>query len=136
MPSFRSLRSSLKAVAAGATFAVLLAACGGGGNQSPAASPGGSPAGSPAGGAGLQISANGLKFDKSELQAPANTAFKIAFENKEAVPHNVAIPSKQFVGEVFSGPGTRTYDVPSLPAGSYEYICSVHPDMKGTLVVK
>ncbi len=28
-----------------------------------------------------------------------------------------------------------TYSVPALAAGSYVFICDIHPDMKGTLTV-
>ena len=41
-----------------------------------------------------------------------------------------------FRGEVFPGPAKKTYDVPPLQAGSYGFICSVHPTMAGTLTVQ
>jgi plastocyanin len=31
---------------------------------------------------------------------------------------------------------TVTYSVPALTAGSYPFICEVHPDMKGTIVAE
>jgi plastocyanin len=31
---------------------------------------------------------------------------------------------------------TRTYDVPALAAGTYEFVCTVHPNMRGTLTVE
>ncbi|MFM2194015.1 MAG: Cupredoxin-like domain, partial [Chloroflexota bacterium] len=31
---------------------------------------------------------------------------------------------------------TRTYNVPALDAGTYAFICTVHPNMAGTLTVK
>ena len=40
-----------------------------------------------------------------------------------------------FKGEIITGPAQITYDVPALPAGTYTYICSVHPNMTGTLTV-
>jgi plastocyanin len=37
----------------------------------------------------------------------------------------------------FTGPEKRTYAVPALKAGSYTFVCQVHPStMKGTLEVK
>jgi plastocyanin len=37
----------------------------------------------------------------------------------------------------FQGPDKRSYAVPALKAGSYTYICQVHPStMTGTLEVK
>lgn len=93
------------------------------------------------GGAVLTIGAEGIAFDKDTLEAPADQAFQIAFENRDAgVPHNVEIRDSNgaslFKGEIFNGVDTRTYDVPALPAGTYTFICTVHPNMIGTLTVK
>jgi plastocyanin len=114
----------------------------------PSAAPSGSPAASPAASGGatgtvLEITAAGIAFDKADLTAPAGVAFQIKFTNNDAgIPHNVAIhkdsPSGEVVwqGEIFNGTDTRTYDVPALPAGTYGFTCTVHPNMTGTLTVK
>src|SRR5512146_265834 len=113
----------------------------------PSAAPGASgqpaPSGGQASGPTLQVSAANIAFEQASLEAPANTPFAIEFENKDAgVPHNVAIhkdsPSGQevFKGDIFNGPDKRTYSVPALPAGTYAFVCSVHPNMSGTLTVK
>ena len=39
-------------------------------------------------------------------------------------------------GEIFNGVETRTYDVPALPAGTYGFVCTVHPNMTGTLTAR
>ena len=85
----------------------------------------------------------GVAYDKTDLAAPANTPFQIVFTNNDAgIPHNVSIhvgsPTGQevFKGEIFSGTDSRTYAVPALPAGTYAFVCSVHPNMTGTLTVK
>ena len=41
-----------------------------------------------------------------------------------------------FKGEIFSGVATKVYDVPALDAGSYAFVCTVHPTMTGTLTVQ
>lgn len=85
--------------------------------------------------------AKDIKFDKQCLAAPADQPFSIEFNNAEAVPHNVAIlpdhdsPDRLFQGEVFSGPGARTYQVNALKAGQYHFHCDVHPEMKGDFIV-
>ena len=62
--------------------------------------------------------------------------------NNVGVPHNVAIHvgtatgAEVFKGEIFAGIGTRTYNVPALTAGTYAFICTVHPNMAGKLTVK
>ncbi|MDH4143065.1 MAG: cytochrome c oxidase subunit II [Gemmatimonadota bacterium] len=110
----------------------------------PSAEPGASGEPAPSGDTGqgptLQVSALNIAFEQSELGAPADTPFKIEFENKDAsVPHNVEIKdaggASVFKGEIFNGVETRTYDVPALPAGTYTFTCTVHPNMTGTLTV-
>jgi plastocyanin/mono/diheme cytochrome c family protein len=129
-------------------FASPSAAPGAGASGAPGAAPSGSPAASPAASGGatgtvLEITAAGIAFDKADLTAPAGVAFQIKFTNNDAgIPHNVAIhkdsPSGEVVwqGEIFNGTDTRTYDVPALPAGTYGFTCTVHPNMTGTLTVK
>ncbi len=109
------------------------------GAASPAAS---SPAASTAPGQGtvLTLTAENIRYDKVTLQAPASQPFQITFTNNDAgTPHNVEILRdgiSVWKGEIFSGVDMRTYDVPALAAGSYTFVCSVHPSMKGTLEVK
>ena len=111
----------------------LIVACG------PASGAGEPPPSAPAG--GLVITAANIAFDRNELDVPADKAFQLLFENREGAPHNVriygtSVDQALFVGEVFGGPGSRAYDVPPLPAGSYSFRCDVHPDMAGTVVAK
>ncbi len=99
----------------------------------------------PSGEAGpvLDVSALNVAFEQTSLTAPAGAPFQIAFDNKDnGVPHNVAIHKDSptgdevFKGEIFSGPDKRVYDVPALDAGSYAFVCTVHPTMTGTLTVQ
>jgi plastocyanin len=74
------------------------------------------------------------------MQAPAGQAFQIAFTNNDAgIPHNVEIKDANgtsvFKGEIINGVASVTYDVPALGTGNYQFICTVHPNMVGTLVV-
>jgi plastocyanin len=134
------------AAAAGAGAAASPSAAPAASAGAPVASAGaGAPAASAAPGAAvtLQLSASGIAYDKTELAAPANTPFQIDFTNNDAgIPHNVSIHAgsatgtEVFKGEIFTGSGVRTYDVPALPAGTYTFVCSVHPNMVGTLTVK
>ena len=89
------------------------------------------------------IVAMGVKFDLASLTVAAGKAFTIVFDNQDAgIPHNVAIHqgtatgTEVFKGEIFPGVGTRTYSVPALTAGTYTFVCTVHPNMVGTLTVK
>ncbi len=104
----------------------------------------GSPPPPPPGGGGdcattIEIKANDIAFDISEFEVPADTAFCIAFENQEDVPHNVAIydgGEALFNGEILNTAGEIVYNVPALPAGDFRFICDVHPQaMVGDVTV-
>jgi plastocyanin len=110
-------------------------------SASPGTVPSGSPGAGPSAAAGaVEISASGIAFEQTSVRAPAGAAFQISFDNKDAgVPHNVAIHkdnangAEVFKGDIVTGPSTATYDVPALDAGTYAFVCSVHPNMTGTL---
>jgi plastocyanin len=90
-------------------------------------------------GEAVEISAVNIKFEQTEVSAPADAPFTIRFDNKEAVPHNVEIKDAAgmslFKGEIVTGPVVVDYAVPALAAGTYQFVCTVHPNMIGTLVV-
>jgi plastocyanin len=109
--------------------------------------PSGAPTAAPSGGGGavvqVTLTASGIAYDKASLEVPANTPFQIVFTNNDAgIPHNVSIHKDSptgpevWKGDIFNGVETRTYDVPALPAGTYGFVCSVHPNMTGTLTAK
>jgi plastocyanin len=107
----------------------------------PSGEPGGSGAPPPGGERQIQIDAHNTAFDQAELEAVAGQPFTILFNNEDPLPHNVAIhkgsPTGEevFQGEIVTGPTQVTYDVPALPAGPYAFVCTVHPQMTGTLNV-
>lgn len=109
-------------------------------SSAPAVSPGESSSGG-ATGTVVKIAAQNIQFDQTELTAPANQAFTLEFTNNDAgVPHNVAIKdasgAEVFKGEIFNGTDKRDYAVPALQPGTYTFVCTVHPNMTGTLTVK
>ena len=111
---------------------VVVAACSGAATGAPAAS---APPDAP------RIGAAQMAFDRSELTLPANRAVSLVFENRESAPHNVSVQPQgggqpAFVGEVFSGPATRVYQVPPLGPGTYLFRCDVHPEMQGVLTAR
>jgi plastocyanin len=117
------------------------------GSVAPSASASGSASASasvpPSGSAGptIALSAANTAFDKTQLEAPAGQAFHIAFTNNDSsVQHNVQIKapdgSRAFSGSLLTGPGSVTYDIGALAAGTYTFSCVVHPAMTGTLTVK
>jgi plastocyanin len=112
---------------------------------SPAGSgaPGGSgapPPGAPT--ADVSIQAKGVAYVETTFTAPAGKPFTIAFDNEDAgTPHNIEILDASgatvFKGEIFPGVATKIYNVAALPAGSYKFLCIVHPTiMTGTATIK
>lgn len=88
----------------------------------------------------IELSADQLAFDTDRIEVPAGQPFIIRFTNLEALPHDVAIfagDEEQFGGEAITGPDqTIDYQVPALEAGEYDFLCTIHPSMNGTLVAQ
>ena len=109
----------------------------GGGTPAPAATLG---PGSPV----LDLVAKNIAFDKQQLEVAAGKPFGIHLDNQDiaGLDHNVEIKAAD--GSVIADPTpidggqstTFTYD--ALKAGTYTFICRVHPiaPMTGTLTVK
>lgn len=85
------------------------------------------------------ITAKNIQFSKPTLKLPASTEISLTFENKDTVPHNLAIYSDSsrqtplFNGNIFNGPKQMVYQFSSPPAGTYYFQCDVHPGMKGAV---
>ena len=116
-------------------LAAVLAACSGASAEAPTPA---APAGSPSGDA-VTITAKDIKFNPNAVSVKAGTAFDIVFDNQDGAPHNISI-SDASGGNVFKGEIVAaqkvTYAVPALAAGTYAFICEVHPDMKGTITAQ
>jgi plastocyanin/mono/diheme cytochrome c family protein len=92
----------------------------------------------------LEITAEGIAYDVKELEAPAGVAFGIHFTNKDSgvgghdVDIELADRTKVADNAVLQDAGEVTYVIPPLDAGTYTFICSIHPiaNMTGTLTVR
>ena len=86
----------------------------------------------------VELAASGIQFTTDALTAPADSPFTLRFDNQDnGIPHDVAIKdsagTQVFKGDTFPGPAKRDYNVPALKAGTYEFQCTVHPNMTGKL---
>jgi plastocyanin len=110
-------------------LAVLTAACSGGSSSSPTVAPS-IPADA------IVVVAKDIAFSPTEVAVPAGEPVTIVLDNQEDAPHNIAIKDSTgadvFKGEIVTKKPV-TYQIPALRAGSYPFICEVHPNMTGTI---
>lgn len=104
----------------------LVLGCGSGGGPGP----GGSPA--PAPGSDTIVIKNFAYEPPSLTVAPGAT---IAVVNEDAAPHTVTAEDKSFDSGNLTRGQRGQISAPTKP-GSYRYICTIHPFMAGTLMVK
>ncbi len=81
-------------------------------------------------------------YSTTTLNAPANVAFTIAFDNEDpGIQHNVSIAEEEgappiFEGTLVAGPIQTEYPIEPLPPADYFFFCTAHPTvMTGTLTV-
>jgi plastocyanin len=125
--------STARPLAALALLGLLLAVAGCGGSASPRPT---YPPGA------IVVTAENRRFDTSELVVPADSAFPLVLVNKDGDSHNIAIRTKRgFDGELIFrhdpiAASTVVLQVGPIPAGTYYFICEVHPEMTGTVLVR
>jgi uncharacterized cupredoxin-like copper-binding protein len=149
-----SNRARLMAIPAIGAVAVGVAAFGRGGfaqdstatpsaSPSPSASPVATPAtdgGASTGAAAtaVTVTSGDLFFDPKELTIAANTDVQVTLNNSGALAHDWAVRDQNIGTELQNPGGTQTITV-NLPAGSYQFYCTVpgHAEagMVGTLTV-
>ncbi len=108
-------------VAPGATF-----------GAAPAASPVASPAASPAAASGSAVQIMNFAFAPASITVAVGAS--VTWTNNDAVAHTVTADDKSFdSGNLASG---KTFSFTFTKAGTYPYHCTIHPNMKGAIVVK
>ncbi|HEX3899434.1 MAG TPA: plastocyanin/azurin family copper-binding protein [Mycobacteriales bacterium] len=115
----------------GVVLAVTLAACGGSssGGSSPV-----SPGTSPNVAAGPTVTISDFKFSPATLDVKVGTT--VTFVQEGAVAHNATgSGAASFIKSPQTMTKGQTYTVTFSKAGTYPYICSIHPFMHGTVVV-
>jgi mono/diheme cytochrome c family protein/plastocyanin len=98
----------------------------------------------PVGSTTVSIVAENIAFTPLEIRAPAGEVWAIDFDQRDSGVggHDVDIINEQDQkladNPVLTDPGTTTYTIPALSAGTYTFQCSVHPipAMTGTLIVE
>jgi len=135
--SFALRRGAL--IALTLVFATALAACSNNSDASEPADGNGTGTATVADGA-VEITAEGLAFDATTIEAAAGEDFTITLVNNDSAPHNISIYTEEggeslVTGETAEAGQTVTIDVSALDAGEYYFQCDIHPDMNGTVSV-
>ncbi len=84
------------------------------------------------GGEGSTITIAGFAFGQPLTVAPGAT---VEVVNSDAAPHNVTAADGSFETPDLGQDETATFTAPTEP-GTYEFTCSLHPEMIGSLVVE
>jgi plastocyanin len=107
--------------------ALLLAACGGGGPKSGAPSTSG---GSTS--CGNSITISNYSFSPMSITVKPGATIKVT--NKDAVAHTLTASDGKFNTGDINHNQTKLFTAPTTP-GKYDYICSIHQYMMGTITV-
>jgi plastocyanin len=82
-------------------------------------------------------------WDLAALTVPANKVWHLTIDNQDPkTPHNFAVSANPglvttILAQRFEGVAKKKFEIPGLPAGSYIFTCSIHPQqMKGDLTVE
>lgn len=114
-------------VAAAAVVALLGAACGGGGEGETASA-------EARGGEGaFTLTAAEFAWDPGSLTASAGDSIELV--NDDDAKHNLTVTDAGIDEDVEPG-ASVTVDLTGVEAGSYDFFCEYHPDMKGELEVE
>ena len=117
-------------------LALGAAACGGGGGEAePAAASAAeeAPAAEAGGAESATVAIDDLTFTPADVEIAAGGS--VTWNNAEDVPHTVTFKDESVASSEELAQGddfSATFD----GAGTYDYVCAIHPDMKGTVTVK
>jgi plastocyanin len=85
------------------------------------------------GGGGAEVSEEGIAFQPAEVTVSAGDT--VTWTNNDSVAHDVTADSFSSGDAGGMSPGD-TFEQTFDEAGTFDYVCTVHPGMEGTVVVE
>ncbi|MHB1344666.1 MAG: cupredoxin domain-containing protein [Thermoleophilia bacterium] len=87
---------------------------------------------SAAGGGDVQVAMVDMGFEPETVTLPVGGS--ITWVNQDSASHNAVADDGSWATELFGGgnSATLTFDTP----GAYAYVCTLHPNMTGTVIVE
>jgi plastocyanin len=82
---------------------------------------------------GIQVQMKGIAFQPGTITVKVGQT--ITWTNEDSVQHDVVSTSGEKIQSSLFGKG-GTFSFTPKKAGTIAYVCTVHPGMKGTIVVK
>jgi plastocyanin len=79
-----------------------------------------------------EVKIDNFSFSPATLTVPVGTA--VTWTNRDDIPHTVVSDDKSIKSKALDTDDTFTFTFSK--AGTYTYFCSIHPKMKGTVVVQ
>ena len=100
--------------------------------QASAGAASGQPAAGSSPAAGAEVKIDNFTFTPETVAIPAGT--QVTWTNRDDIPHNVVSEDKSIKSKVLDTDDkfSFTFTTP----GTYSYFCSIHPKMKGKVVVQ
>ncbi|MEJ7721908.1 MAG: cupredoxin family copper-binding protein [Ilumatobacteraceae bacterium] len=90
------------------------------------------PAGTEPQGAADEVTIADFAFDPAELEVAAGAT--VTWTNNDSATHTVESDDETLMsGDL---PNGATYEMTFDEPGTYEYVCGIHPNMAGTVIVK
>lgn len=96
------------------------------GGQTPVAASSAPPA------AGAEIEINNFAFAPTTVTVPVGT--QVTWTNKDEIGHNVVSEDKTIKSKVLDT--NEKFSFTFTKPGTFTYLCTIHPRMKGTIVVQ
>ena len=80
----------------------------------------------------ISVSIENMLFNPPEVTVAPGTT--VTWVNKDVMPHTVVDTDKSFRSKILAKEDKFSFTFST--AGDYSYLCSVHPNMKGKVIVK